>query len=102
MAIRAAAPVERQREKTLKRAQLLCDIKAKAMEKFTIVFTKCEEGGYSAQIKEVPGAISQGETVSETVENVFDALSQILIAQVEEEINQKTRREFPLEIEFAL
>jgi predicted RNase H-like HicB family nuclease len=88
------------RKKRLKRAQLLCDINI--VEKFTIVFTECEEGGYSAQIKEVPGAISQGETVSETVENVFDALSQILIAQVEEEINQKTRREFPLEVEFAL
>jgi predicted RNase H-like HicB family nuclease len=26
------------------------------MDKFTIVFHECEEGGYSAFIKEVPGA----------------------------------------------
>jgi predicted RNase H-like HicB family nuclease len=63
------------------------------MNKFTIVFTECEEGGYSAYIKEVPGAISEGETLIETGENVFDALVQVLAAQAEEALayfEQKT------------
>src|SRR5262249_24611988 len=35
------------------------------MNKFTIVFQRCEEGGFTAHIKEVPSAISEGETARE-------------------------------------
>jgi predicted RNase H-like HicB family nuclease len=72
------------------------------MNKFTIVFTECEEGGYSAYIKEVPGAISEGETLIETGENVFDALVQVLAAQAEEALEKKKNDEFPLEVELVL
>jgi predicted RNase H-like HicB family nuclease len=72
------------------------------MNKFTIVFTECEEGGYSAYIKEVPGAISEGETLIETGENVFDALVQVLAAQAEEALKNKKSDQFPLEVELAL
>jgi predicted RNase H-like HicB family nuclease len=72
------------------------------MNKFTIVFTECEEGGYSAYIKEVPGAISEGETLIETGENVFDALVQVLAAQAEEALEKKKGDEFPLEVELVL
>jgi predicted RNase H-like HicB family nuclease len=70
------------------------------MNKFTIVFQRCEEGGFTAQIKEVPGAISEGETAREAAENVFDALVQILAAQAEEQL--KDLDETPKEIELAL
>src|SRR5271165_4015135 len=71
------------------------------MNKFTIVFQECEEGGFSAYIKEFPGAISEGETIIETAENVFDALVQVLAAQAQEELSKKKTRDFPLELELA-
>ncbi|MCO5251759.1 MAG: type II toxin-antitoxin system HicB family antitoxin [Candidatus Kapabacteria bacterium] len=42
--------------------------------KLTIVYTPCEEGGYTAYIKEMRGVISEGETKEEARENVLDAL----------------------------
>jgi len=48
-----------------------------------VIFEQCEEGGYSASIKEVPGAISQGETIDEASENVLDALNQLADAFAE-------------------
>lgn len=43
----------------------------------TIVFEPAEEGGYTAYIPEVPGAISEGETVEEAREMVLDALREL-------------------------
>ena len=51
------------------------------MNKFTIVFQECEEGGFTAYIKEFPGAISEGETALEAGLNAFDALVQLLAVQ---------------------
>lgn len=70
------------------------------MNKFTIVFQECEEGGFSAYIKEIPGAISEGETVIEAAENVFDALVQVLAAQAEEQLKKLDKS--PLEVELVL
>lgn len=72
------------------------------MNKLTIVFQECGEGGFSGYIKEIPGAISEGETVIETAENVFDALVQVLAAQAEEELSKNKSASFPLELELAL
>lgn len=47
------------------------------MNKLTIVIEPCEEGGFSAYIAEVPGAVSQGETVEEAREMVMDALAEL-------------------------
>jgi predicted RNase H-like HicB family nuclease len=44
---------------------------------FTIVFEPAAEGGYTAFIPEVPGAISEGETVDEAREGVLDALREL-------------------------
>ena len=57
-------------------------------------------GGFTAQIKEVAGAISEGETAREEAENVFDALVQVLAAQAGEQL--KDLDETPKEIELAL
>lgn len=46
----------------------------------TATLTPCEEGGYTAICKEVPGAISEGETKEEALSNLFDAVQAILAA----------------------
>lgn len=45
---------------------------------FTIRYDEEEDGGYSGQCLEIPGAISQGETLEELKENMKDAISLIL------------------------
>jgi antitoxin HicB len=44
---------------------------------FTIVFEPALEGGYTVYIPEIPGAISEGETVEEAREMVLDALREL-------------------------
>lgn len=41
---------------------------------FTISIQKEPEGGYSGQCLEIPGAISQGETLSELKDNMREAI----------------------------
>jgi predicted RNase H-like HicB family nuclease len=43
----------------------------------TIVFEPADEGGYTAYIREVPGAISEGDTVEEAHAMVLDALREL-------------------------
>jgi predicted RNase H-like HicB family nuclease len=45
---------------------------------FTAVYERAEEGGYAAFVEEVPGAISQGETLDEARENLKEALELML------------------------
>jgi predicted RNase H-like HicB family nuclease len=45
---------------------------------FTAVFEEAEEGGYVAFVEEVPGAISQGETLNEVRENLKEALAMMI------------------------
>ena len=45
---------------------------------FTAVYEPAEEGGYVAFVEEVPGAISQGETLEEARENLKEALELML------------------------
>jgi predicted RNase H-like HicB family nuclease len=52
--------------------------------RFTIYYKKEDEGGYSAQCVELPGAISQAETLDELKENMKDAIS-LIIQSIEEE-----------------
>jgi predicted RNase H-like HicB family nuclease len=40
----------------------------------TAVFHEAEEGGYVAFVKEMPGAITQGETLDEARANLEDAV----------------------------
>ncbi len=46
--------------------------------KFTILIKKEHEGGYSGQCLELPGAISQGETIEELKTNMVDAIHLVL------------------------
>ena len=44
----------------------------------TAVYQKAEEGGYIGFVEELPGAITQGETLEETRENLQDAIALVL------------------------
>ena len=46
--------------------------------KLTAAFIPAPEGGYTAYVEEIPGAISEGETIEEARENLADALRMIL------------------------
>ena len=46
--------------------------------KYTIILEKEEEGGYSAQCLELPGAISQGESKEEALNNIREAIEAML------------------------
>jgi predicted RNase H-like HicB family nuclease len=46
---------------------------------FTMVLTPdLEDGGFTIQCREIPGAISEGETLQEALENIVDALQLVL------------------------
>lgn len=55
--------------------------------KYTIILEKEEEGGYSVQCLELPGAISQGESKEEAIENIKIAIELVL-----QTIEQETKR----------
>jgi len=55
--------------------------------KLTAVFIPAAEGGYTALVEEIPGAISEGETIAEARENLADALRMVL------ECNRELARE---------
>ena len=42
--------------------------------KFTVVLREEEEGGYSVQCLELPGAISEGDTKEEALKNIREAI----------------------------
>ncbi len=46
--------------------------------KLTAAFIPAPEGGYTALVEEIPGAISEGETIDEARENLADALRLVL------------------------
>jgi predicted RNase H-like HicB family nuclease len=52
----------------------------------TAVFELCEEGGYHAFLKEVPGVHTQGETIEEARENLADAFREMLAYRIDEKL----------------
>jgi predicted RNase H-like HicB family nuclease len=46
--------------------------------KYTVILEPQEEGGYTVQCLELPGAISQGETKEEALENIKEAIELVL------------------------
>ena len=50
---------------------------------FTAVFQEAPEGGFTAFVEELPGANSQGETIEEARENLWDAVGMVLEANRE-------------------
>ncbi|RMF85680.1 MAG: MerR family transcriptional regulator [Nitrospinota bacterium] len=57
---------------------------------FTVVLTPdLEEGGYTVTCKEIPAAISQGETEQEALDNIIDAITLCLEAERDLATQQK-------------
>lgn len=48
---------------------------------FTAIYQKAEEGGYVAWVEELPGAVTQGETLDEAREMLKDATMLLLDAR---------------------
>ncbi len=46
--------------------------------KYTVILEPQEEGGYTVQCQELPGAISQGETKEVALENIKEAIGLVL------------------------
>lgn len=51
--------------------------------KYTVLVYEAEpdEGGYWAKVAELPGCVTQGDTIEEIRENVVDAIEEYLHAQ---------------------
>ena len=58
-------------------------IKVKGLE-FTVILREEAEGGYSAQVVELPGCISQGENRNDALINIREAIEGYMEAFPEE------------------
>jgi predicted RNase H-like HicB family nuclease len=57
--------------------------------KYTVVLESHEEGGFTVQCVEIPGAISQGENKDEALANIKEAIELVLEVQ-RQELQKKT------------
>lgn len=62
--------------------------------KFTIRIQEAPEGGYTGQCMEIPGAISEGETIEELKVNMTEAIELVL-----ESLEEHARKDRKLVIE---
>lgn len=60
-------------------------------ETFTIAIYNAEEGGYWAEVLELPGCASQGETLDELRLNIEDAIQACLSVHLEDEGEHERR-----------
>ena len=54
-----------------------------AYRTFTVLVHEAEEGGYWAEVLELPGCASQGETLDEVRQNIKEAMTAVLYADTE-------------------
>ncbi len=55
----------------------------------TAVFEPCDEGGFHAYIKEIPGVHSEGENLAKAQENLMDAFHTLLAYRMEKALKNK-------------
>ena len=60
------------------------------MTTFKVILEPQEEGGYTVTVPNLPGCISEGETVEEAIENIKDAIRGYLVVY-----SRKLQREYP-------
>jgi predicted RNase H-like HicB family nuclease len=53
---------------------------------YTVLIHPAEEGGFWAEVPELPGCYSQGETIEETLSNSREAIEAHLMALKEDEV----------------
>ena len=49
-----------------------------ALKSYTVIVHEAEEGGYWGEVLELPGCVSQGETMDEFRNNIREALEAVL------------------------
>lgn len=64
---------------------------------FTVRYQEEEDGGFSGQCLELPGAITQGETLEELKENMKDAIS-LILESIKEEADSQRKKSLIIEI----
>jgi predicted RNase H-like HicB family nuclease len=67
------------------------------MARYTIIYTEEVEGGFSGRCLELPGAISQGETLEELKVNTVDAI-QLILDSIYEEAHEKKKMEIEVSV----
>ncbi len=50
---------------------------------YTVIIHTAEEGGYWAEVEELPGCVSQGETRQELLDNIKEAIETYLEVDLE-------------------
>ena len=61
--------------------------------RYTVAVEPQPEGGFTVQCIELPGAISQGETMQEALENIQEAIHLILEVRRDEALQRHARLE---------
>jgi predicted RNase H-like HicB family nuclease len=51
---------------------------------FTVLVHEAEEGGYWAEVPELPGCVSQGETLDELERNIDEAIQAVIAVRIED------------------
>ncbi len=52
--------------------------------KLKVIIHKAEEGGFWAEVPAIPGCATQGETMKELIENLYDAVEGCLSIDLDE------------------
>jgi predicted RNase H-like HicB family nuclease len=65
--------------------------------RYTLVYQKEKEGGYSGHCLEHPSAISQGETIEELRENIVDAI-RLILDDMEREAAEKKEQSMKITV----
>jgi predicted RNase H-like HicB family nuclease len=68
---------------------------------YTVILEPQEEGGFTARCVELPGAISEGETKAEALENIKEALALVLEVLREDLESQSRGKAEVLKVELA-
>lgn len=57
------------------------------MDRVTVLVHEAEEGetGFWAEVPELPGCVSQGETLDELKENIIEAIEAVISVQIEDD-----------------
>ena len=58
--------------------------------KLKVIIHEAEEGGYWAEVPAIPGCMTQGETMKDLIENLYDAIEGCLSIDMKE-IRMETR-----------
>lgn len=64
---------------------------------YTVVVHR-EDGGYWAEVPELPGCASQGATIDELLENIIDAIQGCLEVHMEDEGHHERRAVFTMNV----